>query len=693
MKLLVCLLLSVSLVSFSMPVLNGDEINMQTTTNRTSLQPDGRSKLYPENWKPLMKDNYDRYLHDFSYAGYHMGIDSIPLQVDGVFVDVTKPPYNADKSGAQYVQDIIQRALDDVGQAGGGVVFLPEGTYKLKPQTDKNYCLNIKYSNVVLRGAGTGQTYIYNTESDMREKKIIYISDGNDWTMQEDAFTELVSDCIDPTIEIPVADCSKFNIGDSIVLGIVISDEFVAEHNCTSWWSYMVGRNANLFYRKIEGIDRERNILKIDIPLRYYLKTRDNAFVYKANEPMSESGVERFSIGNKESTLLGLDMLDFDKPGTAGYSVHNSMAISFKGVANCWARNINTYVPEGNNGTHILSKGIVMENTRNITVDNCRVSNPQYLGEGGNGYAFQSIGNDNLVTNCVADNARHSFTLSFMNSNGNVFYNNTSNNGMYLSDFHMHLSMANLFDSTILNGDSIDAAIRPWGGPYWHAVTTTQSVIWNTLGTKPNKSTSFIVESKQHGWGYVIGTKGAANKVNTANTIVPGGGGAPIDSAPEDYVEGEGEGERLVPQSLYLDQLSRRKSADSTYLNPYKPYNILDVMINHDDMYIVYGNLEIPAVSGITQNRYRYKLTASNTTSLPKSLIVFMVLYKETDGINSMENMVSKDVMLNENQNALPIDIDMDVGEDTPNGSYIKVFVLPDLINIQPYVKNSVVFE
>jgi hypothetical protein len=37
-----------------------------------------RSSLYPENWKPGFKDSNDRFLHDFSYAGYHQGEIDIP---------------------------------------------------------------------------------------------------------------------------------------------------------------------------------------------------------------------------------------------------------------------------------------------------------------------------------------------------------------------------------------------------------------------------------------------------------------------------------------------------------------------------------------------------------------------------------------------------------------------------------------
>ncbi|HSI09085.1 MAG TPA: hypothetical protein VK985_10920, partial [Rariglobus sp.] len=57
-----------------------------------------RSSLYPENWKPGFTDAQGRFLHDFSYAGYHAGERPLPVKTNNV-IDVTKPPYNADPRG------------------------------------------------------------------------------------------------------------------------------------------------------------------------------------------------------------------------------------------------------------------------------------------------------------------------------------------------------------------------------------------------------------------------------------------------------------------------------------------------------------------------------------------------------------------------------------------------------------------
>jgi hypothetical protein len=125
----------------------------------------------------------------------------------------------------------------------------------------------------------------------------------------------------------------------------------------------------------------------------------------------------------------------------------------------------------------------------------------------------------------------------------------------------MHLSMANLIDNYVSDGDYIDARFRPWGGisGYMHGHITTESVIWNSKGLKAHPYHDFLVDSRQWGWGYVIGTSG---KMNTVITKPVSGVQEKVtfDTTPEDFVEGVGTGEMLVPQSLYLDQLMKRKA-------------------------------------------------------------------------------------------------------------------------------------
>ena len=90
-----------------------------------------RSSLYPDTWAPGYRDDAGRFLQDFSYAGYHRGERSLPPidGVSGLVIDATQPPFLADPSGSSDSTLAIREAINAAWKHGGGVVFLPEGTY------------------------------------------------------------------------------------------------------------------------------------------------------------------------------------------------------------------------------------------------------------------------------------------------------------------------------------------------------------------------------------------------------------------------------------------------------------------------------------------------------------------------------------------------------------------------------------
>ena len=84
-----------------------------------------RSALYPADWQPGFRDASGRFLHDFSYAGYHRGEKPVP-HVEGPVIDVTKPPYQADPTGGKDSTSDIQAALDAAAvKAVRGWSFMP----------------------------------------------------------------------------------------------------------------------------------------------------------------------------------------------------------------------------------------------------------------------------------------------------------------------------------------------------------------------------------------------------------------------------------------------------------------------------------------------------------------------------------------------------------------------------------------
>ncbi|MFC1510587.1 discoidin domain-containing protein [Candidatus Omnitrophota bacterium] len=518
-----------------------------------------RSNLYPVDWSPGYKDSEGRFLQDFSYAGYHKGEKAIPDDIPGIFRDVTQSPYNADNTGAKDVSAEIQQAINDVGNAGGGVVYLPAGTYKVNPQRGKNYAFEINHSGVVLRGAGRDQTFIYNSQSNMRFKSIMGVKSPLRFYKSENPAASITRDIVEGTTVIPVSDVSSFNVGDWIALKSNRTSEFIIEHSMQQYWKPSPSSGMS-FQRMITAIDAAANTITIDIPLRYYMKTRDNARVYILNPPLEEVGFENFSFGNRRNPKSGWDGEDYNISGTGSYETHAAGGIYFSTyVVNSWIRNVSTYKPSSNLKYHILSKGITLGVSRNITVENCYVGFPQNKRGGGNGYLiFLQNVQESLIKNCIAERGRHNIIFAQLSTSGNVVFNSTIIGGN-ASDFHGFLSVANLIDSTIVDNDAWKAVNRRfWSGGAGQS--TTQTVFWNTKGLAYTGPWKYIIESEQHGWGYVIGTQGPAPDVSIPPGDLHG-------TSSTDYIEGVGISATLEPQSLYLDQLQKRLNSDEPYIS------------------------------------------------------------------------------------------------------------------------------
>jgi mannan endo-1,4-beta-mannosidase len=514
-----------------------------------------RSKLYPENWQPGFMDERNRFLHDFSYAGYYQGEKEIPFITENI-LDVTLPPYNADNTGTGNATAAIQKALDDAGQAGGGVVYLPAGTYRINPGT-ADAALRMRYSNTILRGAGPDSTFIYNDAVFMRQKNIILMTgESASWSTPSGTTVKLRADLLFPTQVIPVVSVAGFKPGDEIILRSGETSAFIEEHGMAGLWTDWSSRV--MFHRTIDSIDVDKKLIYIDSPTRYFMKLRDNARIYHAKQHITGSGIENLSIGNRQNDKNGWEEEDYTSQANGAYDVHASHAINLKNAFNCWVKNINTYKPESNSDDfHILSNGLLLDQCRGITVDSCFFQKPQYEGGGGNGYMFTLQSNDCLIKNSRANHSRHNFDFKFPHSNGNVIHNCIAENSKYSSDFHMYLSMANLFDATTVDRDYLESTFRPWGGSVLHGYSSTQSVFYNTTGLAYHPNRDYIIESRQFRHGYIIGTSGPAYRVKL-DPVGGTTGGYSYDTSPRDWSEGIGTGDQMIPQSLYLDQLQKR---------------------------------------------------------------------------------------------------------------------------------------
>lgn len=530
-----------------------------------------RSELYPETGYDPSSANLetDKVLQDFSYAGYRGGASPIP-EVAGPVIDVTAAPYKADPTGARDATAAIQAALDATGRAGGGVVFLPTGTYRLSVPKDAQQALLLEHAKVVLRGAGRGQTFLVNsTFDDMRRKVVVRVRGPAAASFRAEGThrVALARDVLNSTRVIPVEDTAPFVVGDTVVVRNDITDAWIAEHGESAWAGHGARLGGLTYRRTVTAVDAAAGTITVDAPTRYALKLRDQARVHRlAAAPLAEVGLEDFSVGNVQHPGETWGEQDNNQEDTPAYAVSGAFFISVELARDCWVRRVSSFRPEGNTSTaHLLSGGIALGGATHVTVEDCVMERPQYGGGGGNGYMYR-LGNSGecLIQRSEARFSRHGFVISGIGSSGNVVHDcldaetgratgavgeagyATAGQG---SDHHMHFSQANLIDSCTADGSWFEARYRPHGSVPKHNLTAVHSVFWNIRGTGAGDAP--VVRSEQARYGYVIGTSGERSGVELPRR-------SPAGTDPIDHVEGEGKGDTLEPPSLFLDQLARR---------------------------------------------------------------------------------------------------------------------------------------
>ncbi len=515
-----------------------------------------RSALYPEDWEPGMTDDQGRFLHDFSYAGYHYGSD-VPASVPGPVLDVTHPRFGADPTGVTDSTVAIQAAIDAVGAAGGGTVHLPEGLYTVSPQDDSRAVLHIPHDDVLLRGEGPERTRIQtSTAEDMRQSAVILVgpekAEWQSWHNSEDEQDQpavpLTRDIEEPTRTLHVADTAPFTVGDWVILKADTTQEWLDEHPVLpgQQWFPTTFR-ALVYHRQITAVDTEAGTVEIDIPTRYRMLLRDGLRLHHHHQPTIGSGVADLAIGMRQSDLPHVDGNEHNTEGTQGFQAHGAAAVSFNNAVDSWVDNVASFRPEANSDDiHVLSGGVYIWYARSITVTNADFRNAQYLGAGGNGYHYHVMGSDNLVRDSYAEKGRHNYLVQAVQGTGNVILDSHSVDATHALELHRHLGVANLFDNVSVDRDTFEMQYRTSST---HAHSGTESVMWNISGE--NCTRGRLAVSQQFGWGYVIGTTGEG-----ACAVVENPGGQFTE--PRDWLEFIGAGEHLVPRSLYLDQRERR---------------------------------------------------------------------------------------------------------------------------------------
>src|SRR5690606_13193543 len=125
----------------------------------------------------------------------------------------------ADLTGESDSTAAIQAAIDAAEAAGGGVVYLPEGFYQLSVAPEATTALTIGVSNVILRGAGSDRTFLFNTSYRMRGKSVIQVGDFSvNWGDAVSDKSLLQKDYPGPALELALDSITAFKVGDWVAV-------------------------------------------------------------------------------------------------------------------------------------------------------------------------------------------------------------------------------------------------------------------------------------------------------------------------------------------------------------------------------------------------------------------------------------------------------------------------------------------
>jgi hypothetical protein len=428
-----------------------------------------RSALYPDNWTPDFTDSEGRFLHDFSYAGYKYGEEPLPV-VHGPLFDVVSA-FGADNSGQTDATAEIQATIDACAAAGGGVVHFPAGLYRL----DDHIVVNS--SNIILRGDGPFSTEIYFTRDQNMNSQAGITLRGS---VQSEPELLLAADADNRATFVEVDDASGLAVGDDVQIGFVITDQFIADHGMDETWVSFNGQWKPFFRRVVTAIDTAANpdVVELDIPLRYPALMRDSASLRKVSGFISECGVEDMALSNAIAY-------------NTAWSFNRAHVLTLDQAKDCWVHNVHSFdSPTGEDEHHLQSGGILVSNSKRITILGSRMEKAQHRGSGGNGYLFEVMrSNEVLVKECTAVAGRHNFIQNWdFGTTGCVFLRCHSRDGRMLMgtwdpigiigycEYHHSLATANLVDSCTLEDGWIGYNRRSESSGAGHSVT--QSVYW-----------------------------------------------------------------------------------------------------------------------------------------------------------------------------------------------------------------------
>ena len=167
--------------------------------------------------KKLSGNLSEAILSDYSFSGYHFSEKTIP-DVSG-WNTLSVLDYGAIANDEIYDDTAIQQAIDAAEASGvPTVVYFPAGKYLVSSQTTANTPIVINKSNIVLKGAGSGNggTEIYADEKHVMPFPYRFQFKPSDISSKD--ITKVISEIKKGDFEVEVVSTSSLSVGQSVDL-------------------------------------------------------------------------------------------------------------------------------------------------------------------------------------------------------------------------------------------------------------------------------------------------------------------------------------------------------------------------------------------------------------------------------------------------------------------------------------------
>lgn len=430
------------------------------------------SELYSQVDSKALKDATDKskgdVIPDFSRVGYRWGDKPIPTR--SVVKTIEAPAAGADAKA------LIQNAIDEVAarpQAERGAILLKKGLYNI---SDK---ITIAASGIVLRGEGNDDNPA--TSTVLVATKTLAANESTKYSLivigssQSRVVTTQINikDNYVPVGQfwVTVNNASDYKVGDNVTLYRPATPNWIADIKMDK----ISGAGSTQWEAKGYNFHAERVITKIEGDKIWF----ENPVVMALDKSYGGGGVCKYNYKDNRPSEIGIENLFiksvYDQTKKSGNDFidenHTWTAIDFKTSEHCWVRNV-----AGKHFAYALVS--VGSAAKNITVTDCRHSEPVSVVTGSRRYIFSNDGQLSLFIRCNSQGGRHSYVASPRNSGPNVFVYCTETDGRSDCGPHHRWNMATLYDNLKTNKDfNIQDRDDMGSGHGWAGVN---NVIWNS---------------------------------------------------------------------------------------------------------------------------------------------------------------------------------------------------------------------